>query len=69
MEARGHARDALEDLASVGDCESEGEEVGDDLVDIVSGDMRGRSDVRGRSGRRHVVNVGWKDVNAGLQLE
>ena len=69
MEARGHARDALEDLASVGDCKGQGEEVGDDLVDVVSGDARGWSDARGRSGRRHVVNVWWKDVNAGLQLE
>ena len=69
MEARGHARDALEDLASVGDCEGKGEEVGDDLVDIVSGDTRRRSDARGQSRGRHVVNVWWKDVNAGLQLE
>ena len=69
LKARRHARNALEDLAGVGDCEGEGEEVGDDLVDIVSADARGQSDTRGRSGRRHVVNVWWKDVNAGLQLE
>ena len=57
MEARGHAHDVLEDLASVGDYEGEGEEVGDDFIDIVSGDTRGRSNVRGRSRGGHVVNV------------
>ena len=69
MEARGHTRDALEDLASIGDCEGEGEEVGDDFVDIVPGDTRGRSNARSWSGGGHVVNVWWKGVNAGLQLE